>query len=218
MKNIILFLFFAIPILGCAQYPPTANKQRLGWATTGDGLVYRDAGYPSYTPNSRNNAYVYMDTVAKRYYHFSNGAWYDLSDEKYIHRQDQSVLALAVRDSLTTYDRLFVAMEITSAGASDRGVQLPVTALDSTYAGRVVRVSSLDSSGTYNVFVSSSSPDGLLVNGALATTYYLAADETAEFQLYVFDTIYQWRLINTTVIPPDVPQTLSFSSPNLSIS
>jgi hypothetical protein len=94
---------------------------------------------------------------------------------------------------------MFIAMEITSGASSDRGVQLPVTAIDSSYAGRVVRVSSIDSSGTYNVFVSSSSPDGLLVNNALATTYYLVNNETVEFQLYVFGTTYQWRLISSTI-------------------
>lgn len=198
MRKILLFLIFAFPVLLFAQYPGTGNKMRLGWQTTGDGLVYRDAGAPSYTPNSRNNAYMYLDTVAQRLYRYSGGAWRDVSDEKYMRVQDVSVLASDVKDSLTIYDRLFVGMELSSAVGGNRGVQLPVTLLDSTYAGRVVRVSALDSSATYNAFVSSSSPDGLLVDGALATSYDLESDETVEFQLYVFDTIYQWRLISST--------------------
>lgn len=198
MKNTLILLLFLFPVLAFAQYPATGNKMRLGWQTTGDGLVYRDAGAPSYTPNSRNNAYMYLDTVAQRLYRYTGGAWRDLSDEKYMRVQDASVLASDVKDSLTIYNRLFVGMELSSAVGGNRGVQLPVTLLDSTYAGRVVRVSALDSSATYNVFVSSSSPDGLLVDGALATSYDLESDETVEFQLYVFDTIYQWRLISST--------------------
>lgn len=200
MKNIILLFTLLIPIFLFAQYPATGNKQRLGWQTTGDGLVYRGSGVPAYVPSTRNNAYVYQDTVANRYYHYSSGAWRDVSDDKYIIKTDASMLAAPVKDSLTIYDRLFVAMEITSGAISDRGVQLPVTGLDSSYAGRVVRVSSLDSSATSRVFVSSSSPDGLGIGEDLATTYYLENGETVEFQLYVFDTLYQWRLVHTNEI------------------
>lgn len=198
MKRLLLFLLLAMPVLLFAQYPPSGNKQRLGWQTTGDGLVYRDAGPPSYTPNSRNNAYIYLDTIARRYYHFSSGAWRYLSAEKYIRLQDVTVGAAAVADSLITYDRLFFAADLTSGASSDKAVQLPIAGLDSTYAGRVVRLSVIDSSATYDYAITSSSPDALLVGDTLATSYSVENGETAEFQLYVFDTIYQWRLIHTS--------------------
>ena len=40
-KNLpsILFLFLSVSLF--AQYPATGNKQRLGYQTTGDGLVWR---------------------------------------------------------------------------------------------------------------------------------------------------------------------------------
>lgn len=194
MKKILLFLLLTLPVLLYAQYPTTGNKQRLGWQTTGDGLVYRAAGLPSYTPTTLNNAYTYIDTNTGRVYRYSNGAWRDLSSEKYIRKIDETILASPVKDSLSIYDWFFVAMELTSGATSDKAVQLPVTGLDSTYAGRIVRVSALDSSATYNVSVVSSSPDGIAIGDSLTTSYTLQNGETAELQLYVFDTIYQWRI------------------------
>lgn len=194
MKKILLFLLLTLPVLLYAQYPTTGNKQRLGWQTTGDGLVYRAAGLPSYTPTTLNNAYTYIDTNTGRVYRYSNGAWRDLSSEKYIRKIDETILASQVKDSLSIYDWFFVAMELTSGATSDKAVQLPVTGLDSTYAGRIVRVSALDSSATYNVSVVSSSPDGIAIGDSLTTSYTLQNGETAELQLYVFDTIYQWRI------------------------
>ena len=56
-------LVIAIIILSCtfafAQYPATGNKQRLGYQTTGDGLVFRgrSSDTTALKPSTINNAY-----------------------------------------------------------------------------------------------------------------------------------------------------------------
>lgn len=199
MKKIILLIFLSLPVLLLAQYPSNLRKLKLGYQTTGDGLVFRGAGFPSFTPASDQNAYIYVDTTNNRYYYYSEGRWRKVSEEKYLYRQDETVGAAAVADSLLSYDRLFFAMELTSGASSQKAVQLPVTGLDSTYAGKVVRVSSMDSSGTYGIDVVASQPDGLALGDSLAILYPLTSGEVVEFQLYKYDSIYQWRLISSSI-------------------
>lgn len=57
------------------QYPATGNKQRLGYQTTGDGLVFRGNGAPAYTPTGLNNAWTYLDTVSRNIYTYVGGTW-----------------------------------------------------------------------------------------------------------------------------------------------
>ena len=71
MKNIILLFLFLVPVFLFAQYPTTGNKQRLGWQTTGDGLIWRGvAGDTVYKPNNRNYPYFQLDTVNAVLYRF----------------------------------------------------------------------------------------------------------------------------------------------------
>lgn len=193
----LLLLFVSISLF--AQYPDDGRKSRLGYATTGDGLIVQGDGAPNYTPTSLKNAYAYMDTTNNRVFYFANGTWRKLSEEKYLYRQDETVGAAAIADSLLSYDRLFFAMELTSGASSNKAVQLPVTGLDSTYAGKVVRVSSMDSSATYGIDVVASQPDGLALGDSLAILYPLTNGEVVEFQLYKYDSIYQWRLISSSI-------------------
>lgn len=60
-----------------AQYPATGNKQRLGWQTTGDGLVYRGAIADTSTldPSGLNNAWMLLDTVSGSLYAYRSKAW-----------------------------------------------------------------------------------------------------------------------------------------------
>jgi len=60
-----------------AQYPATGNKQRLGWQTTGDGLVYRGAISDTSTldPSGLNNAWMLLDTVSGNLYAYRIKAW-----------------------------------------------------------------------------------------------------------------------------------------------
>jgi hypothetical protein len=73
----ILFLFLSISLF--AQYPATGNKQRLGYQTTGDGLVYRGRALDTMTIKSSglNNAYFILDTVNNILYNYikTKGGW-----------------------------------------------------------------------------------------------------------------------------------------------
>jgi hypothetical protein len=73
----ILFLFLSISIF--AQYPATGNKQRLGYQTTGDGLVYRGRALDTVGIKSSglNNAYFILDTVNNILYNYikTKGGW-----------------------------------------------------------------------------------------------------------------------------------------------
>jgi hypothetical protein len=59
----ILFLFLSVCVF--AQYPATGNKQRLGYQTTGDGLVFRGRASDTVALKSStiNNSYVILDTI-----------------------------------------------------------------------------------------------------------------------------------------------------------
>ncbi len=59
----ILFLILSICLYG--QYPATGNKQRLGYQTTGDGLVWRGRASDTVALKSStiNNSYVILDTI-----------------------------------------------------------------------------------------------------------------------------------------------------------
>jgi len=71
---VILASTFAI-----AQYPATGNKQRLGYQTSGDGLVYRGRASDtiSIKSNGLNNAYFILDTLNNILYNYikTKGGW-----------------------------------------------------------------------------------------------------------------------------------------------
>lgn len=71
----LIFVLALIPVCLFAQYPTTGVKQRLGYQTTADGLVYRGNGAPAYTPATINNAWMYLDTTANSLYAWIDGAW-----------------------------------------------------------------------------------------------------------------------------------------------
>jgi hypothetical protein len=67
--SILLLLSFTIAF---AQFPSTGNKQRLGFQTTADGLVWRGSisDTVSIQPVSNQNAWVILDTVNLKIYSF----------------------------------------------------------------------------------------------------------------------------------------------------
>ena len=73
----ILFLFLSLSLF--AQFPNTGNKQRLGFQTTGDGLVYRGRATDTVAIKSSglNNAYFILDTVNNIQYNYikTKGGW-----------------------------------------------------------------------------------------------------------------------------------------------
>ena len=65
-------------------YPITGNKQRLGWQTTGNGLVWRGTAADTVTkPTSYADknvkAYLILDSVSGSLYVFKQGAWAAIS-------------------------------------------------------------------------------------------------------------------------------------------
>ena len=73
------FLLFSsfLCLQAIAQYPATGNKARLGWQTTGDGLVYRGAIGDTTTldPSGLNNAWMLLDTASGNLYAYRAKAW-----------------------------------------------------------------------------------------------------------------------------------------------
>ena len=63
-----------------AQYPATGNKQRLGYQTTGDGLLFRGRANDTMALKSSglNNAYFILDTVNNVVYNYikTKGGWF----------------------------------------------------------------------------------------------------------------------------------------------
>ena len=73
----ILFLLASLSLF--AQYPATGNKQRLGYQTSGDGLVFRGRASDTTTIKSSglNNAYFILDTVNNVLFNYikTKGGW-----------------------------------------------------------------------------------------------------------------------------------------------
>lgn len=78
MKNSILFFLLLIPAFLFAQYPNTGNKARLGYQTTGDGLIWRGVAADTVLkPRVIAHAYFQLDTVngVLRRYIATRGSW-----------------------------------------------------------------------------------------------------------------------------------------------
>jgi hypothetical protein len=73
----ILFLFLSLSLF--AQFPNTGNKQRLGFQTTGDGLVWRGSisDTASIQPINNQSAWVILDTINLKFYtfDFTSNVW-----------------------------------------------------------------------------------------------------------------------------------------------
>ena len=77
MKRLILLALAVFTASAAfAQYPNAPNKMRLGAQTTGDGLLYRHAGAPNWTPTGINNAWQSIDTLTGDLYTYRNGTWF----------------------------------------------------------------------------------------------------------------------------------------------
>lgn len=75
MKLLLLFSSLALSLSLAAQYPSNSIKSRLGYQTTGDGLVYRGSGAPAYSPGTMFNAWMYLDTTNFVLYGYINFQW-----------------------------------------------------------------------------------------------------------------------------------------------
>jgi hypothetical protein len=78
-RETLSFLLLLSCTIAFAQYPATGNKQRLGYQTTGDGLVFRGRSNDTMAlkPSSLNNAYHLFDTVNNVLFSYikTKGGW-----------------------------------------------------------------------------------------------------------------------------------------------
>ena len=78
-RETLSFLLLLSCTFAFAQYPATGNKQRLGYQTTGDGLVFRGraADTVSLKSTGLNNAYIIIDTLQNVMYNYikTKGGW-----------------------------------------------------------------------------------------------------------------------------------------------
>jgi hypothetical protein len=78
-QGLVLAFIILASTFAIAQYPSTSNKQRLGFQTTGDGLVYRGRSNDTTTIKSSglNNAYHIYDTINNVLYSYvkTKGGW-----------------------------------------------------------------------------------------------------------------------------------------------
>jgi len=78
-RETLSFLLLLSCTFAFAQYPATGNKQRLGYQTTGDGLVFRGRSNDTTAlkPSTINNAYHLFDTVNNVLFSYikTKGGW-----------------------------------------------------------------------------------------------------------------------------------------------
>jgi hypothetical protein len=78
-RETLSFLLLLSCTFAFAQYPATGNKQRLGYQTTGDGLVFRGRSNDTTAlkPSTLNNAYHLFDTVNNVLFSYikTKGGW-----------------------------------------------------------------------------------------------------------------------------------------------
>jgi len=78
-QGLVLAFIILASTFAVAQYPTTGNKQRLGYQTTGDGLVFRGRSNDTTTIKSSglNNAYHIYDTINNVLYSYvkTKGGW-----------------------------------------------------------------------------------------------------------------------------------------------
>ena len=80
-KTFYLLLLSLIPIFGFSQansqYPDSGNKIRLGFQTSGDGLIWRDTQPKAggYRPINNKAAWIILDTMNNKFYHYKNSTW-----------------------------------------------------------------------------------------------------------------------------------------------
>lgn len=78
-QGLVLAFIILASTFAIAQYPTTGNKQRLGFQSTGDGLVYRGRASDTVAlkPSTINNAYHLFDTINNVLFSYikTKGGW-----------------------------------------------------------------------------------------------------------------------------------------------
>jgi hypothetical protein len=79
MKQLLSLFLFLLPCLAWAQYPTNGNQKiTLGEQTTADGLIWRGVANDTnvITPFSDTSAYIILDTVNSKFYHYNRTSTY----------------------------------------------------------------------------------------------------------------------------------------------
>jgi hypothetical protein len=79
MKQLLPLFLFLVPCLALAQYPSNGNQKiTLGEQTTADGLIWRGVANDTnvITPFSDTSAYIILDTVNSKFYHYNRTSTY----------------------------------------------------------------------------------------------------------------------------------------------
>ena len=79
MKQLLSLFLFLLPCLAWAQYPSNGNQKiTLGEQTTADGLIWRGVANDTnvITPFSDTSAYIILDTVNSKFYHYNRTSTY----------------------------------------------------------------------------------------------------------------------------------------------
>jgi hypothetical protein len=79
MKQLLSLSLFLLPCLAWAQYPSNGNQKiTLGEQTTADGLIWRGVANDTnvITPFSDTSAYIILDTVNSKFYHYNRTSTY----------------------------------------------------------------------------------------------------------------------------------------------
>jgi hypothetical protein len=171
-KNLpsILFLFLSISLF--AQYPNTGNKQRLGFQTTADGLVWRGSisDTASIQPVSNQNAWVILDTVNLKIYSFdfSSNVWNQLPSGTTI---DTTSLSNRINLKVNIADTASMLTNYLRSGVASN-TYLPLTGGTLTgdlrinkSSNSILRLSSADVSSYGKIIFNSNTP-GFESNGA----------------------------------------------------
>lgn len=203
----------AIIILTWMFLTTLIHAQSAGDIYKGAGICYTDS-IPSFTPDTLYGCELSFSSRFEKLYYWDRDltAWQEITtaggvgsgnaSTSYIY-STSTITDSQVADSLAQYSFLYYAMKLAPGAGADIEVQLP--AFDSLTAadiGKVVFISSQDSSGAYAVFAGNIGIELFVANESV-TGYELAPGETAAFQLYNFNSHYHWRLIFTSA--PDAP-------------
>lgn len=78
-KLLLLFSGLILSFSLAAQYPNQPVKSRLGWQTTGSGLIFVGSGNPNFIPTNIKNAYAYVDSVKNTMYIYQDSLWQQVS-------------------------------------------------------------------------------------------------------------------------------------------
>jgi hypothetical protein len=79
MKQLLSLFLLLLPCLAWAQYPTNGNQKiTLGEQTTADGLIFRGVANDTnvITPFSDTSAYIILDTVNSKFYHYNRTSTY----------------------------------------------------------------------------------------------------------------------------------------------